>query len=170
MCIIPEIPSHVCFSKPCKTWIFNKGFNLSFQLLAAVSFDVFALLPSVVFSYLFHHFSIAQLPSGCVWMHLAVGREGKEERHFFPPSGYCFDFPKLWGGSCCVPAEGSVICVCSGSTAQLSAFLVGWGEGWAGAVVPFLSRWNLQLCSEEEAELQAGNIFLLCLQPAQQLA
>lgn len=105
---------------PVKTWIFNKGFNLSFQLLAAVAFDVFALLPSVVFSYLFHHFSVAQIPPGCVCMHLAVGREGKEESHFFPPSGYCFDFPKLLGGSCCVPAEGSVTCVVSVLAAQLS--------------------------------------------------
>lgn len=66
MCIIPEIPLMYVLASPVETWIFNKGFNLSFQLLAAVSFDVFALLPSVVFPYLFHHFSIAQIPSGCV--------------------------------------------------------------------------------------------------------
>lgn len=163
VCIIPEIPPHVCFSKPCKTWIFNKGFNLSFQLLAAVSFDVFALLPSVVFSYLFHHFSIAQIPPGCVWMCLAVGREGKRRKPFLCPLRLLLWFSKVVGRQfLCACRRVSDLCrVFSGSTAQLSGFLVWWGEGWARAVLACLTRWNVQLWSMGEAELQVGNIFLL---------
>lgn len=158
-------------ASPVKTWIFNKGFNLSFQLLAAVSFDVFALLPSVVFSYLFHHFSVAQIPSGCVWMHLAVGREGKEESHFSPPQATALIFQSCW--------EAVPVCLQKGQWPVSCLFRQHSSAEWISGLmrgrmslcsVAFLSEWNVQLWSKGEAELQAGNISLLCFQPAQQLA
>lgn len=145
----------------------NKGFNLSSQLLAAVSFDVFLSFPLLFFfPYLFHRFSIARIPSGCVCMHLAVGREGEEESQFFSPSGPCFDFPKLWGGSSCLPAEGSALGAVSavGTSRPASAPT---GEGWARVVAAFLSRWSVQLWSKQGAHVQPDNAFLLCFQPCQ---
>lgn len=97
----------------------------------------FSLLLSCFFPpYLFHHFSTARIPPGCVWLHLAVGREEEEESQRFSPSGSCFDFSKVtgsrllsayrWVSRSCHPS--------SVSTSQLTPLL-------------FLTRAAMSLCS-----------------------
>lgn len=100
----------------------NKGFNLSSQLLAAVSFDVFLSFPLLFFfPYLFHHFSIACIPSGCVCMHLAAGREGEEESQFFPPQAFALISPSCGEAApACLPkGQRSVPCLQSAHLGRL---------------------------------------------------
>lgn len=123
-------------------------------------------LSCIFFPYLFHRFSIARIPSGCVCMHLAVGREGKEESHFFPLRPLLW-FPKVVGRqllSACrrVSARCHVSAV---STSRLASAPT--GEGRARVVVAFLSRWSVQLWSKRGADEQPDNAFLLCFQPCQ---
>lgn len=145
---MPEILLYICFSKPCKTWIFNKGFNLSSQLLAAVPFDVFPLLSSVCFFLFISSLFCGSYSSKLCLNAPCCGQRRERRKPFFSPLGYCFDFPKLLGGSSCLPAEGSAVgvtslslCISAGSSASI------WGRQCL-CLLP-LSRRSVQLCCDE---------------------
>lgn len=94
---MPEILLYMCFSKPCKTWIFNKGFNLSSQLLAAVPFDVFLSFPLFVFFFIysitFLWLVFLQAVSECTLLWV----EKREKKAIFPPLRLLLWFPKVVG-------------------------------------------------------------------------
>lgn len=106
----------------------------------------FPLFVFFIYSITFLWFLFLQAVSECTLLWV---EKGEKKAIFFSPSGYCFDFPKLLGGSSCLPAEGSAVgvtsfspCISAGSSASI------WGRQCL-CLLP-LSRRSVQLWSKWE--------------------
>lgn len=141
---MPEISLYICFSKPCKAWILTRDLisppscQLQFPLMFSFPF-LSCFFPLFIPSLFYSSYSFRL----CLHAPCCGQRRGRR-KPVFSPSGPCFDFPKLWGGSSCLPAEGSALGAVSvvGTSRPASAPT---GEGWARVVVALLSRWSVQL-------------------------